>query len=100
MFKMVFVRNYLLPTLVRLGPPRFRRFLVDLLPFVNARRLRDIVDIMHNTSIEILDAKRHALIEGDEAFEKQTSKGKDMISILSMYISSVFQCVVINAPNN
>ena len=51
---MIFFRNYVLPTLVKLGPPRFRRFLVDLLPFKNARRLRDIVDIMHNTSVEIL----------------------------------------------
>lgn len=86
MFKMVFFRNNLLPTLVKLGPPRFRRFLVDLLPFENVRRLRGIVDTLHNTSVEILEAKRHALVEGGEALAKQTGKGKDIISILSMCV--------------
>ncbi|KAF8237919.1 cytochrome P450 [Tricholoma matsutake] len=82
LFKMIFFRNYLVTTLVKLGPPRFRRFLVDLLPFENVRRLRDIVDIMDNTSIEILEAKRRALKEGDEAVAKQIGRGKDIISVL------------------
>jgi len=86
MFTMVFWRNNLLPTLVKLGPPRFRRFLVNLLPFKNTRRLRDIADIMHNTSIEILEAKKGALKEGDETLAKQTGRGKDLLSILSMCI--------------
>jgi hypothetical protein len=83
---MIFFRNYFLPTLVKLGPPRFRRFLVDLLPLTNVRRLRDIVDVMHNTSIEILEAKRRALKEGDEALARQIGRGKDIISVLSMRI--------------
>lgn len=82
MFTMVFFHKYFLTTFVKLGPPRFRRFLVDLLPFKNARRLRDIVDIIHNTSIEILEAKRHALKAGDEAVANQVGRGKDIISIL------------------
>lgn len=85
MFTMVFFRNYLLTTFVKLGPPRFRRFLVDLLPFENARRLRDIVDIIHNTSVEILEAKKRALWEGDEVVAKQIGRGKDIISILSEF---------------
>jgi len=83
---MMFLRNYLLPTLIKLGPPRFRRFVVDLLPFRNVRQLRDITDVMHNTSVEILEAKRRALLEDNGAVAKQVSKGKDIISILSMYI--------------
>jgi hypothetical protein len=85
MFTMIFFRNHFLSTFVKLGPPRFRRFLVDLLPFKNARRLRDIVDIVHNTSIEILEAKRRALQEGNEAVVKQIGQGKDIISILSVW---------------
>jgi hypothetical protein len=81
---MIFFRNYLLTTFVKLGPPRFRRFLVDLLPFKNARRLRDIIDIIHNTSVEILEAKRRALKEGDEVVARQIGRGKDIISILSV----------------
>jgi len=86
MFTMWFIRNYLLTTLVKLGPPRFRRFVVDLLPFANVRKLRDIIDIMHNTSVEILEAKKRVLMEGDEAVAKQIGRGKDIISILSMCI--------------
>lgn len=81
---MIFFRNYFLPTLVKLGPPRFRRFMVNLLPFKNVRRLRDIVGIMHNTSVEILEEKRRALKEGDDAVAGQIGRGKDIISILSM----------------
>ena len=84
---------------MKLGPPKFRRFLVDLLPFKNVRRLRDIVDLMHNTCIEILDAKRHALMEGEEAFAKQTGKGKDIISILCMCISFISRCMSCLTPS-
>jgi len=83
---MWFFRTYLLTTLVKLGPPRFRRFVVDLLPFENVRKLRDIVDIIHDTSVEILEAKRRALMEGDEAVAKQIGRGKDIMSILSICI--------------
>ena len=82
---MVFFRTYMCATLVKLGPPRFRRFLVDLLPFKTARRLRDIVDVIHNTSIDILESKRRALRESDEAAGVQIGRGKDIISILSTF---------------
>jgi hypothetical protein len=87
---MFFFRIYLLPLLVRIGPPRFRKFLVGLLPFENVRRLRSIVDVMYNTSNDILEAKKRALEEGDEAVARQIGKGKDIISVLSMCISMPF----------
>lgn len=87
---MFFLRVYLLPYLVKIGSPRFRRFIVGLLPFQNVQRLRSIVDVMYNTSIEILDAKKRALEEGDDAVSRQIGKGKDIISILSMCIRMLF----------
>jgi hypothetical protein len=83
MFKMIFFRNNLLTTLVKLGPPRFRRFLVNFLPFESVRQLRDIVDMIHNTSVKIFEAKKRALKEGDEGVVNQIGRGKDLISILS-----------------
>lgn len=80
---MFVLRNYLLPTLVKLGPPGFRRFMVNLLPIKNVRRLRDIINVLHNTSVEILEARRRALLEGDEAVVSQIGR-KDITSILSM----------------
>ncbi len=37
---------------------------------------------MHNTSVEIFEAKKRALGEGDEAVERQVAMGKDVMSIL------------------
>jgi hypothetical protein len=62
--------------------------MVGLLPFKNMHKLRDIVDVMHNTSIEILESKKRALKEGDDAVAKQIGGGKDIISILSMCVST------------
>ena len=75
-----------LSILTKIGSPRFRRFIVDHLPFKNAKRLRDIVDTMYETSIVILQAKERALQEGGEAVMKQIGKGQDVISILSTCI--------------
>jgi hypothetical protein len=86
MFSLVFVRTYLHSTLVKLGTPKFRKVIVNILPFENVRQLRNIVDIMHNTSVEILEARRRALKEGGEAVVSQVCGGKDIVSILRMCI--------------
>ena len=92
MFRMVFARHYLIGTLVKLGPGWFRRLVVDLLPFKNVKRLRDISDTMHNTAIDILESKKRVLREGDEAFARQVGQGKDIMSILCVYLFFFFRC--------
>jgi len=44
--------------------------------------MRDIVDTLHNISVEIFEAKKEALEKGDEAVTQQISQGKDIMSIL------------------
>ena len=73
---------YLTP-LVRLGTPKFRRFILDLIPWKSLHQLRDISDVIHNTSVEIINSKKRALEDGDEAVAKQIGQGKDILSILS-----------------
>lgn len=68
--------------LLTLGPAWFRRFLVEHAPFKAVQEMKEIVDIMHKTSVEILESKRKALEEGDEETERQIAKGKDILSIL------------------
>lgn len=82
---MRFERTYILPTLVKIGSPKFRRYILDLFPWKNLHKLRDIVDIMDETTVSILNSKKKALEEGEEAAVKQVGKGKDIISILSQY---------------
>ncbi|KAF8966257.1 cytochrome P450 [Flammula alnicola] len=81
-FKMRVAWALLLPPLSRIGPRKFRRFVVDILPWKNVRELRDIVDILYNTSVEIFESKKKALAEGDEALANQVGQGKDIMSIL------------------
>ena len=73
---------YLTP-LVTLGTPRFRRFILNLIPWKNLHQLRDISDVIHNTAIEIINSKKRALEDGDEAVARQIGQGKDILSILS-----------------
>jgi hypothetical protein len=73
----------LLPTLSKIGSPKFRRFVVDMVPWKNVRRLRDISDTLHNIAVEIYETKKRAIEEGDEAMARQIGGGKDIMSILS-----------------
>ena len=73
---------YLAP-LARLGPPKFRRFILDLIPWKTLHQLRDISDVIHNTAVEIFNSKKRALEDGDEAVARQIGQGKDVLSILS-----------------
>ncbi|KAF8955779.1 cytochrome P450 [Flammula alnicola] len=72
---------FLVP-LSRIGPPKFQRFVVDILPWKNLHQLRDLVDVLYNTSVEIFESKKKALAEGDDALANQIGQGKDIMSIL------------------
>ncbi|KAF9057840.1 cytochrome P450 [Panaeolus papilionaceus] len=73
-----------LPFLSSIGTPKFQRFIVNQLAKIvqPVRMMRDIVDVLHKTSIEIYESKKQALREGDEAVAAQIGRGKDIISIL------------------
>ncbi|KAG6826603.1 hypothetical protein H0H92_015188, partial [Tricholoma furcatifolium] len=79
--KMFFAGEYLLPILVKLGSPRFRRWILDLLPFKMLHKVRDIVDVMDRTAVEIFEEKKKAF--RDEVLAKQMGQAKDLISILT-----------------
>ncbi|KAG5653381.1 hypothetical protein H0H81_000768 [Sphagnurus paluster] len=84
MFTMRFARVLLLTTLVKLGPPKFRRVMVELLPFKNVQKLKNMVDIMEKTSVDILEGKKNALQRGESAMMEQVGQGKDIMSILKV----------------
>lgn len=82
-FKISLIRQFA-PFLVRLGPPWFRRKLVEWTPSNIVQKLKDMSDVMHDRAKEILELKRQELKRnphsGDEIQEGQL---KDMISALS-----------------
>lgn len=81
--KLLFWREHFLPTLIKIGPPRFRRWVVDHLPMKRLRVLRDVVDTLDRTTTEIFEGKKRTLKEGDEALLKRVDQAKDLLSILS-----------------
>jgi len=58
---------------------------MDLLPWKNLHKMRDMVDVLTNTSIEIYEEKKKALEKGDETVTKQIDNGNNIMSILSAY---------------
>ncbi|KAG5644370.1 hypothetical protein DXG03_008598 [Asterophora parasitica] len=79
---MPFQREYLLPALINVGTPQFRRFIVNILPWKNLRRLRDIINNMDKTMTHIFERKKRALAEGDEVLKIKVGEAKDIMSIL------------------
>jgi len=71
-----------IPLLKKIGSPRFRRFLIDLLPSKRVRKVKNIVDIMDNTSKAVLEMKKASLFQGDEVVSEQVHVGKDIMSVL------------------
>ena len=82
-----FQHKIVAPTIVRLGTPQFRKWLVESLPFKSIKEAKAPIDIFHNTSVEIYEAKKHALQQEDKELAAQNGQGKDIISILSTPIS-------------
>ena len=78
-----FQHKIILPAVLRLGTPQFRKFLVEISPFKSIKNFKAVIDTFHNTSVEIYEAKKHAFQEGNDELEAQIRQGKDIISTLS-----------------
>ena len=72
----------MLPMLKKLGPPQFRRWLLDMVPMQQVQRVKEIVDILDQNTREIFFGKRAALEAGDAAVKEQVANGNDIMSIL------------------
>ncbi|KAI0764581.1 cytochrome P450 [Trametes elegans] len=73
--EMMVVRQ-LSQVLTRMGPAWFRRWIVDHIPIARTQQLKRVVDVLHQTSVNIINEKKAALEKGEWA------GGKDIMSIL------------------
>lgn len=84
--RILFSRQYILPWVVNIGSARFRRSVVDFVPWKTLHDVRDIVDVLHEHVNQIYAEKKTAFSFGDDAFfAQQPGRGKDVISTLSGY---------------
>ncbi|KAJ3996190.1 cytochrome P450 [Lentinula boryana] len=77
-----FARIYLLPLALKVLPTNVRTFIMNITPWKALHDVRDMVNYMHDLSVEIYQDKKRALEEGDETVIKQIGKGKDLLSIM------------------
>ncbi|KAJ2930969.1 hypothetical protein H1R20_g6127, partial [Candolleomyces eurysporus] len=87
--KLIFAQTFFLPLVYNIGSPKFRRWVVDTVPWKNLHELRDIVDVMHGAACEIVEVKKREYYEnkkkeemGLDVDEGKAGKGKDIISVL------------------
>ena len=69
----------LTPILVKLGPPGLRRLMIKMTPWPLLQKLRQIVDIMADSVLEIYQTKKRDM----DAANKVHEGDKDIIGILS-----------------
>ncbi|KAJ3743770.1 cytochrome P450 [Lentinula detonsa] len=82
LMRVQFWRMNVLPRVVWIGSPGFRRLIVNSLPWKDVHQIRDIVDYMWEVATEIYENKKRAFKMGDEAVAQQIGRGKDIISVL------------------
>ena len=75
-------RMILFPHVFNLGTPSFQRKVVDLLPWKKLHQIRDMVDILHRSSLEIFEATKRSLKEGHRGVDGSIGEGKDIMSVL------------------
>ena len=79
--KLFLIRPFVFP-LSKIGSPKFRRSVVELIPWKAVQDFIEVVDMIYNTSVKIFESKKQALAGGDDALERQIAQGKDIMSIL------------------
>ncbi|KAJ3829900.1 cytochrome P450 [Lentinula raphanica] len=80
--QLAFARFYLLPLSIKFLTKRVRVYLMNIIPWKALHDVRDMVNYMHEISVQVYEEKKRALEEGDEAVLRQIGKGKDLLSIL------------------
>ncbi|KAL5492757.1 hypothetical protein ACEPAI_4204 [Sanghuangporus weigelae] len=80
-FKTEFPRRFL-PWLVKLGPPAFRRKVLEFVPSKPIKELIGTTDKLDNYSKSIYEESKRASEKGDKEVLKRVGMGKDILSVL------------------
>ncbi|EIN05321.1 cytochrome P450 [Punctularia strigosozonata HHB-11173 SS5] len=72
----------MLPYISAILPPGLGRKIIDAIPFPSVRTLKSIVDMMDETSKEIYERKKQAIMRGEGEEYDQVAHGKDIMTTL------------------
>lgn len=76
------LHRQLLPYVSNIGTASFRRWAITHFPLSAVRAMVGLVDTTHEQSRIVFEEKKRALMEGDEAVQRQIGNGKDILSVL------------------
>ncbi|KAJ3551490.1 hypothetical protein NP233_g13071 [Leucocoprinus birnbaumii] len=78
-----FSNQFIFPLAAKFNFPRVKRFIAEHAPWKRVQDVREMVNIMHRTSIDIIQMKKNATNSSDPAVAKEMLEKKDIISILN-----------------
>jgi hypothetical protein len=58
---------------------------LELTPWKKLETLRNMVDVMEDTSVQVLEEKKNAIAQGDDVVLQQVGQGKDLLSVLCVF---------------
>ncbi|EMD40943.1 hypothetical protein CERSUDRAFT_103315 [Gelatoporia subvermispora B] len=76
------IHRRLIPFIVQLGHPKFKRWVLDMIPDLRIQKMKYISDTIVQQSWQVFREKKAALEKGEEAVIHQIGEGKDLMSIL------------------
>jgi len=79
--------QFVFPLAGKLHLPRVKRFIVERIPWKRVQEIKEVIDVMHNTSVDIIQMKKEALNNTSPDAAKELLERKDIISILSKPLS-------------
>lgn len=63
---------------------------MELIPSKRVQDLKEVIDIMYKTSVEIINTKKEAMKSADPAVAAEMRTKKDIISIISTFRGPMF----------
>jgi hypothetical protein len=79
-----------LPWLRKIGSVAFQRAVINATPWKTLHETRDMIDFMHQTSVDIMEEKKRALaIEDGQKLKPFETDNKDLISILRTFLHAL-----------
>ncbi len=82
-----FSGQFLFPLAAKFDFPLLKKFVVKHIPYKRVQEIAEVTDIMYQTSLDIIESKKKALASLDPEVAAEMSNKKDIISILSTWIS-------------
>ena len=76
------------PWLTNIGPPAFRRKVLEFLPSRVAKEACELVDSLTSHSTAIFEHQKSSLEKDDDEVQRQVGAGKDIMSVLRKFLSN------------